>query len=105
MKGSDGNWLEEEDLMATKVVKFYQNQFQQEEGNHDYSILYHIPTLISKEENNYLSELPDKKEVKHVVFNRKGESSCGSVGMSGLFYQVCWEIVGLNVVELVKVYF
>lgn len=58
-----------------------------------------------KQKFKELTNLPDMKEVKEVVFNIKGENACGPDGMSSIFYQYCWEIVWPDVVELVKDFF
>lgn len=64
IQGSDGNWLEE-DLMGSEAVDFYQKRFHQEEENLDFSILEHIPNLITKEENEVLTNLPDEEEASY----------------------------------------
>lgn len=105
IQDSDSYWLKEEDLMATEAIRFYQNQFSQEEENFDFSILNHVPVLIYEDDNERLSISLDLEEVKNVVFNLKRESSYGPGGMLGIFYQVCWEIVRKDVWELVKAFF
>lgn len=48
--------------------------------------------------------MPEIEEVKH-VFSLKGESTCGPNHLSVTFYQICWDIVGQDVIELVKAIF
>ncbi|XP_059288171.1 uncharacterized protein LOC132041478 [Lycium ferocissimum] len=49
--------------------------------------------------------LPTEEEVKEAVFASSGESDCGPDGFTGLFFQSCWEIVKLDVVDMVKAFF
>ncbi|XP_059294479.1 uncharacterized protein LOC132047455 [Lycium ferocissimum] len=49
--------------------------------------------------------LPTEEEVKEAVFSLNGESACGPDGFTGLFFQSCWEIVKLDVVDMVKAFF
>lgn len=91
--------------MAEEAVQFYQEQFEQGEEALDFSILSHVPNMISEEENEALVVVPEKEDVKEVVFKLKGESSCGPNGMLGIFYQTYWDTVCEDVVELVQAFF
>ncbi|XP_060202553.1 uncharacterized protein LOC132630976 [Lycium barbarum] len=58
-----------------------------------------------KGENQILTSMPTLEDVKNAVFYLSGDSSGGPDGMIGAFYQVCWEIMGANVYNVVKVFF
>ena len=44
-------------------------------------------------------------EIKNVVFNLNGNNSPGPDGFGGVFYHSCWEIIGINVCNVVKQFF
>ncbi|XP_059315787.1 uncharacterized protein LOC132066499 [Lycium ferocissimum] len=45
------------------------------------------------------------EEVKKVVFELVGDSACGPDGFSGIFYQKCWDIVGVDTYNVVKAFY
>ncbi|XP_047264042.1 uncharacterized protein LOC124896540 [Capsicum annuum] len=72
-----GNWLEDEKLIADEA-------------------------LINEEENADLEAIPDEEELKKAVFSLNGDSACGPDGLSGRFYQSCWEIVRSDIIRMVR---
>ncbi|XP_059306203.1 uncharacterized protein LOC132057591 [Lycium ferocissimum] len=71
----------------------------------NFDMLDDIPSLITAEQNDALIELPDNDEVKKVVFGLNGENTSGPDGFSGHFFQACWNIVGTDVVKMVRAFF
>lgn len=43
--------------------------------------------------------------MKVAIFNLNGESACGLDGFTSVFYQVCWDIVGIDVFRIVNSFF
>lgn len=105
IKNSLGCWLEKEDEIATEAVQFFQKQSQQDMDSTDFSLLSHIPEMISEEDNSVLSALPDIEEVKTAVFRLNGDSTSGPDGLSGRFYHVCWEIIDSDITRMVHAFF
>jgi len=68
-------------------------------------MLEHVPRIISQEENEEMISLPDKEEVKTVLFKLNGRSACGPDGFIGHFFQSCWEIVGDDITKIVRAFF
>lgn len=64
-----------------------------------------IPHLIIDEENKTIDKLPNSEEVKTMVFKLNGDSIVGPYGYFELYFQKCWDIVGEDVVKIVKVFF
>ncbi|KAJ6731270.1 REVERSE TRANSCRIPTASE ZINC-BINDING DOMAIN-CONTAINING PROTEIN-RELATED-RELATED [Salix viminalis] len=64
-----------------------------------------IPNIITEEDNNFLTNLPDRNEVRTVVFECDANSAAGPDGFSGFFYQHCWDIIGEDLVEAVIDFF
>ncbi|XP_059295493.1 uncharacterized protein LOC132048825 [Lycium ferocissimum] len=96
---------EEADKVADEAVSFYHKQFSQEAHVEESSILNHIPDMIKLEDNVLLEEQPSMEEVKKVVFELSSDSACGPDGFSGIFYQKCWEVIKVDVFNVVKAFF
>lgn len=79
--------------MANEAIKFYQKQFSQEEEATNFSLLDRIPELIAIEQNDSQCNYAYLDEVKRVVLNINRTSASGPDGLTGSFYQTCWEIV------------
>lgn len=58
--------------------------------------------MVNEEDNKLLSAVPSMEEVRRAVFSWNGSSACGPDGFSGLFYQHCWDIIGMDVLKMVK---
>ncbi|XP_049393529.1 uncharacterized protein LOC125857915 [Solanum stenotomum] len=101
----DGNIISEKGQMGEEAVKVFQHQFQEESFERDFSMVENIPQLITSEENDRLTRLPDGKEVKRVVFQLDGTSAAGPNGYTGFFFQQCWDIISSDVVNVVKAFF
>ncbi|XP_059289278.1 uncharacterized protein LOC132042777 [Lycium ferocissimum] len=61
--------------------------------------------LVTEEDNSSLVALPDIEEIKSAVFTMNGDSACGPDGFSGTFFQICWNIVGTDVFNIVKAFY
>lgn len=51
-----------------KAVDFYMNQFKEDKMLQNWSMLNHIPKIITERENECITKMFDKKEMKRVVF-------------------------------------
>ncbi|XP_049388501.1 uncharacterized protein LOC125852861 [Solanum stenotomum] len=105
IKDMRGVEISSNEQKGTVAVEYFQDQFSEEERNLDFSILQHIPKLISKEQNEEMHKLPSIEEVRNVVFTLNVESAPGPDGFSGKFFQHCWEIIGEDLTRLVKAFF
>ncbi|XP_019240885.1 PREDICTED: uncharacterized protein LOC109220870 [Nicotiana attenuata] len=105
IQNSRGNWIEEEDLIAEEAVNFYKDQFSERSIPTDFSILDHVPSMVTTEQNERLMELPTAQEVKKAVLGLNGESAGGPDGFTGAFYHKCWDIIEGDVVDMVKAFF
>lgn len=105
IQASDGNWLEENDEMATEAMRFFQDQFTEATIPSSFGILDHIPYMLNSEQNCDLMRQPTCKEVKLAVFGLNSESAGGPNGFNEKCFQYCWDIIGEDVVEMVKAFF
>ncbi|WMV30576.1 hypothetical protein MTR67_023961 [Solanum verrucosum] len=105
IQNNQGNWLEEEEEIAAEAVNFYHSQFLQERDATEFSLLGSIPEIISEADNTILCRQPTLEEIKRAVFNLNGVSTSGPDGLSGAFYQCCWDIVGTDIFRMVQEFF
>ncbi|XP_060190578.1 uncharacterized protein LOC132619809 [Lycium barbarum] len=105
IQDADGNWLTNQEETSQEAVRCYQKQFEEDRIPSKFGLLKHIPTLVTEDQNHTMEMLPNEEEVKEAVFALNGESACGPDGFTGLFFQSCWEIVKLDVVDMVKAFF
>ncbi|XP_060178061.1 uncharacterized protein LOC132607994 [Lycium barbarum] len=101
------NWETDDAIKAHEVI-FEANPSYANRGKLmkvQFDILKHVPSMISKEQNEELVANPTKDEVKQAVFGLNSESACGPDGFTGLFFQKCWDIVGDDIFHMVWDFF
>ncbi|XP_060182761.1 uncharacterized protein LOC132612660 [Lycium barbarum] len=86
-------------------TRFYQQQFSQEVDPLNFELQQHVPSMVDQDTNNQLVSMPTLEEVKKAVFELSADSAGGPDDMIRIFYQVCWDIVGADVYNLVKAFF
>ncbi|XP_059292434.1 uncharacterized protein LOC132045876 [Lycium ferocissimum] len=86
-------------------TRFYQQQFSQEVDPLDVDLLQHVPSMVDQDTSNQLVSMLTLEEVKKAVFELSADSAGGPDGMIGIFYQVCCNIVGVDVYNVVKAFF
>ncbi|KAK2655736.1 hypothetical protein Ddye_008788 [Dipteronia dyeriana] len=67
-------------------------------------ILYHIPQLVTDNDNENLCRIPSFAEIKDTVYSMDPNSAPGPDGFSGSFYQHVWELVVVYVVNFVQAF-
>lgn len=104
IQNSEGSWIEDTDVMAGEAVKSFQAQFHEDNVPTNFGIINHVPQLVTREQNKKLTKIPTTEEVKHAVFGLNGDSAGGPDGFNGNFFHACWDIVGVDVVEMMKAF-
>ncbi|XP_060177942.1 uncharacterized protein LOC132607882 [Lycium barbarum] len=100
-----GTWLENEVDVGSEAIRFFESQFSEENSGGDYALLKNLPKLITEETQKNMEEFPSESEVKEAVFSLNGDSASGPDGFTGQFYQKCWEVIKLDVIQMVKAFF
>nr|XP_009786204.1 PREDICTED: uncharacterized protein LOC104234350 [Nicotiana sylvestris] len=85
---SDGQWINGEEDIAREAVKYFSAMFK-DEGELD---LQHLDCI-------------DQKEIRKAVFDLNSNSSPGPDGFGGSFYQSCWDIIKLELIEFIQQFF
>ncbi|KAL3363180.1 hypothetical protein AABB24_012466 [Solanum stoloniferum] len=88
IQNTQGDWLTEERDIAAEAIRYFQEQFTEDQSKKEFSLLNHIPSLVTEEQNQKLEELPTE-EVKAAVFGLNKESACGPDGFTSIFYHTC----------------
>nr|XP_009759375.1 PREDICTED: uncharacterized protein LOC104211932 [Nicotiana sylvestris] len=104
IQNSEGSCIEDQDKLSEAVVDFFQKQFTKEGDPTSFDLLNNVPTMVTREHNLELCRLPTMEKIKAVVFALSSESASGPDGYSGLFFQVCWDIVGKDIHTLLVVF-
>nr|XP_018622849.1 uncharacterized protein LOC108943378 [Nicotiana tomentosiformis] len=73
------------------------NWFQDGDCN---TILFH-----AQEQNQELMKQTTRVEVKQAVFRLNGESARGPDGFADIFFHSCWDIIGDDILDMVKAFF
>lgn len=92
-----GNMLFESDDISSEAVKFFKNLLSSENNDVSNNIASHIPSLISLDDNRMLMSPFSLEEVRGVVFAMNPDKALGPDGFTPLFFQKCWDFVGLDV--------
>lgn len=88
-----------------EAVNFCHNQFSGDQSNSDFSMVQHIPLIITGEDNLLLNSLPIAEEIKKVMFTLNVNSTWVPDDFTSHFYQSCWDIVGQDIIRLVHSFF
>lgn len=63
-----GEILNTSQQIGKEANKFFTKQFKQEQQDQDFTMLHHIPKMITDEQNEKITRVPSAEEVKYVVF-------------------------------------
>uniref|UniRef100_A0A803P621 Reverse transcriptase domain-containing protein n=1 Tax=Cannabis sativa TaxID=3483 RepID=A0A803P621_CANSA len=89
--------------MAEAIQDYFEGIFQSSSVDEDAlaAIIHSIPTTITQEMNNDLTKPFTPSEVKDALFSMGSDKSPDIDGMSAMFYQQHWDIVGDSVCSAV----
>ncbi|XP_059291733.1 uncharacterized protein LOC132045207 [Lycium ferocissimum] len=60
-----------------QVKRMKKQNFTQEDISSDFSLLQHVPNMVTQEKNQILTSMPTLEDVKNAVFDLSGDSSGG----------------------------
>lgn len=58
--------------------------------------------MVSEEDNEIIMAERTLEEVRLVVFSLSGNITYGPDGFSRLCYQQCWDIMGVDILQLIR---
>ncbi|XP_019251272.1 PREDICTED: uncharacterized protein LOC109230201 [Nicotiana attenuata] len=105
IQNNAGQWVEDTERIADEAVRFFQAQFHEDVVATEFQIINHVPQMVNGEKNQELLKQPTREEVKQAVYGLNGDNCGGPDGFNGSFFHSCWDIVGDDMVEMVKAFF
>ncbi|KAL8529335.1 hypothetical protein ACS0TY_006664 [Phlomoides rotata] len=101
----DGELTFDPRIISDSVVQFYTELFTSiDQDPFDDTILGEfIQLVVDPGNNDMLTVMRDVEEIKRAVFDMDPSSSPGPDGFGGSFYQTCWDIIALDVIEAVRI--
>ncbi|VFQ60086.1 unnamed protein product [Cuscuta campestris] len=100
-----GKKLFQEEDIKNEAMEYFKNVFSSITLVDDQEILRHIPTLITTENNNSMTLIPEKEEIKKVVWELNPNAVSGPDGYNGVFFRTCWSIIKEDVVKASQEFF
>lgn len=102
---TQGDTVKSTKNIGAAAVEYFENHFREDSSTVNYDMLQVIPHMITSEQNNEMTMIPGCDEVKKVVFGLNKDSTSGSDGFSGHFFQDSWDIIKEDVTNMVRAFF
>lgn len=105
LKDIFGNENYSEGLKGNIDVEFYRDLFMSSNPTDMEPLFEGFQAKVTPSMNEALTRPVSTDEIKAAAFGVKGRSAPGEDGLTGLFYQKYWHIVGLKVISDVQSFF
>ncbi|KAL6179500.1 hypothetical protein ACLB2K_051015 [Fragaria x ananassa] len=98
--------MDDPQVIQTHIVDYYMDLFAKYVDYDDSGLVDSIiPSIVTEEENNFLTTIPSPEEILKAVKAMDLDSAPGPYGFNGHFFASCWDIVGADVVNAVQYFF
>ncbi|KAL6177270.1 hypothetical protein ACLB2K_048796 [Fragaria x ananassa] len=98
--------MDDPQVIQTHIVDYYMDLFAKHVDYDDSGLVDSIiPSMVTEEENNFLTMIPSPEEILKAVKAMDLDSAPGPDGFNGHFFVSCWDIVGADVVNAVQYFF
>lgn len=87
------------------AVEFFRDLFMSSNPFDLESLFLGFPSRVTASMNSHLTRQITSDEIRHAAFSVKGSSAPGEDGLTGLFYQRFWHIVGPDLTEEILGFF
>ncbi|XP_055800396.1 uncharacterized protein LOC129869819 [Solanum dulcamara] len=94
-----------DDNIASAACAHFERIFTAEEKQINEDVIKCILKIVTDQQNELLHSIPTKEELKEVVFSMSLTLAAGPDGMSGKFFQSCWDIISDDLLKLVQHFF
>ncbi|XP_060202972.1 uncharacterized protein LOC132631414 [Lycium barbarum] len=105
IKNSKGKWLHSDEKISNSAIRHFKRIFNLPGPAVDDNIFSCIPKIITDDDNIMLPKILIEEEIKDAIFDMSSTSSAGPDGFNGMFYQKCWEIIKVDVINFVQSFF
>lgn len=105
LKDDTGVWIDDPSVIRNKFVLDYIECFKSIHRMPRTFPDLGIPTLVSQQENEHLTQLPIAAEIKKAVFDINSNKTPGPDGFNAGFFQHYWDLVGSALTDCIKDFF
>nr|XP_027100420.1 uncharacterized protein LOC113719410 [Coffea arabica] len=105
LQKDNGQWCTNEQEVHEEICGYYKQLFTSGGTDQLEETLQGVPNTITRQMNEHLIRPIGEQEIYKALFSMHQNKSPGIDGMSPLFFQNYWNIVGSNVVNAVSSYF
>ncbi|XP_026383593.1 uncharacterized protein LOC113279099 [Papaver somniferum] len=105
LQSRTSNWLTDREDIAEDLLHHFSSMSKTTNPDSPNSYMNNVTLCITQADNDMLTECPTYEEVKNIVFHMKHWSSPGPDGFPTGFYQIMWDTVGQDVVNMVRSFF
>lgn len=101
----NGTECRDEDGMAKEIAHYFENLFTTSSLQACLEILDKVPRIIFEPMNRSLTKPVEDLKIKQSLFSMHLNKAPGLDGMTPLFYQKFWNIIGHGICRVVKAFF
>ena len=98
-------WISGWEEIGQCFQTFFNNMFSSSTPNIPYDLNNLIPRCITPKDNEMLLVMPSMEEIKTTIFSMDSHKAPGLDGMSPLFFEHYWHLIGGDVVDAVLSFF
>ncbi|XP_026400167.1 uncharacterized protein LOC113296042 [Papaver somniferum] len=102
LEDTEGNLVTGQDQISYILVSHYQKKFEKKNVAFDDELFDVIPKVLTDEDNVFLDAIPSQDEIKNAVLGMNADSAPRPDGFPGSLYKFAWEIIGMELVEVIQ---
>ena len=100
LHNSDGNWVTSESEVEGVAIDYFNDLFATIPPSGFEDFLSEVPTLITEDQNRFLTSWASEEEVRSALFMMHPEKVPGPDGMTALFFQQSWSIIKSDITSM-----
>ena len=97
--------MKKDDDIANEAIEYFSGLFSGSMDSNLGELLHLISTMVTREENTRLEEVPDLEDVQRMVFTMARESAASPDGFTGKFFTFAWDIIAQDMHRAVMSFF
>ncbi|XP_015169198.1 uncharacterized protein [Solanum tuberosum] len=101
IKDEQDNWLQGDERIAEAATRHFNSLFSQTDQQPEFKILDNIESIITDEDNDLLTGIPNSEEIYQAITSLNPDSAPGPDGYNGRFYQATWDTIKDDLIYLV----
>lgn len=104
MMGGDGTLMVTRTDMERKCLEYFQDLYQERDERLERAPRNFART-VTQEQNQELTRVPDREEIKGVVMRLNADKSPGPDGFNGAFFRAFWDLISTDLVAAIQSFF